>query len=235
MPSSPLSTLTHVLVVQHPLESAHKLNTASVLTRSLAQADLIIARRLPPDFQHGSLSPGSPTYSLFPPSSSCPAVTLSQLREQLYALGGGGSPARNVVGSSAPSVNLIVFDATWKHAKEMVSASEEYLKRNTTRVCLDGFDAEADGGSIFDSELILRKEPCAGCVSTAEAVARWLAVMEKDTPEIAEQLLEVLREMVRLQAQFIKPMKPRPKLLKKNKRQTQSVTSQEDARPTTST
>lgn len=100
----------------------------------------------------------------------------------------------------------------------MVSASEEFLAKFAKRVCLD-IDENVSGGSIYDSELILRKEPFGGCVSTMEAVARTLRVLEPNGPEIEGKLIEVLREMVRLQASFLKPMKPRPKLLKKVKEQ----------------
>lgn len=111
---------------------------------------------------------------------------------------------------------LVVFDGTWKHAKEMVSASEEFLSKFAKRVCLD-FDETVSGGSIYDSELILRKEPFGGCVSTMEAVARALRVMEPNGLEIERKLVQVLRDMVRLQAGYLKPMKTRPKLLKKSK------------------
>lgn len=83
-----------------------------------------------------------------------------------------------------------------------------------TRVCL-GFDESAGGGTIYDSDLVLRKEPFRGCVTTMEAVARTLAVVEPNGPEIEDRLIGVLREMVRLQAGFLKPIKPRPKLAKK--------------------
>lgn len=83
-----------------------------------------------------------------------------------------------------------------------------------TRVCL-GFDESAAGGSIYDSELVLRKEPFRGCVTTMEAVARTLAVVEPNGPEIEDRLVGVLMEMVRLQAGFLKPIKPRPMLAKK--------------------
>lgn len=68
---------------------------------------------------------------------------------------------------------------------------------------------------MFDSELILRKEPFRGCVSTMEAAARALRFLEPNGPEIESRLLNVLREMVKFQASHLKPMKPRPKLLKK--------------------
>lgn len=113
---------------------------------------------------------------------------------------------------------MIAFDATWKHAREMVSASEEYLSRFAVRVCLDSdYDESVDGGSIYDSELLLRKEPYGGCVSTMEAVARVLRAVETNGEEVERRLIAVLKEMVRLQASFLKPVKPRNKLLKKGK------------------
>lgn len=114
-------------------------------------------------------------------------------------------------------MRLIVFDATWRHAKEMVKASEEVLREaGAVRVCLDaGIDESVRGGSIYDSELFLRMEPVGGCVSTAEAVARCLGALEVDGEEIERKLISVLKEMVRLQSEFLKPMRPRPKLLKK--------------------
>lgn len=113
---------------------------------------------------------------------------------------------------------LIAFDATWKHAKEMVKASENFLSKFAIRVCLGMEDENVSGGSIYDSELILRKEPFGGCVSTMEAVARALRVLEPNGLEIEARLIGILKEMVRLQAGFLKPTKPRPKLLKKKKK-----------------
>lgn len=107
-----------------------------------------------------------------------------------------------------------------------MKASEGVLNSvGAIRVCLD-VDESLSGGSIFDDELVLRKEPFKGCVSTLEAVARFLGAVEEKGEEIERILVRVLREMVRLQAGFLKPVKPRPKLLKKNK-QKQLETSNE--------
>ncbi|KAH7853933.1 hypothetical protein Vadar_008256 [Vaccinium darrowii] len=111
---------------------------------------------------------------------------------------------------------LIAFDGTWKHAKEMVQASLPFLSKFAIRVCLE-FDIGIEGGSIFDSELILRKEPFSGCMSTMEAIARALCVLEPRGVEIEGRLVEVLRAMVRFQAFYLKSMKLRPKLLKRGK------------------
>ncbi|KAF9596886.1 hypothetical protein IFM89_013934 [Coptis chinensis] len=111
---------------------------------------------------------------------------------------------------------LIVFDGTWKHAKEMVSASLPFLSKFASQVCLN-YDVAVDGETIFDSELVLRKEPFSGCMSTIEVVARSLRVLESNGIEIEEVLISVLRAMVHFQACHLKPVKPRPKLMKKGK------------------
>lgn len=119
---------------------------------------------------------------------------------------------------------LIVFDGTWKHAKEMVSASLPFLSKFASRVCLN-YDVGVEGGNIFESDLILRKEPFRGCMSTMEAVARSLRVLEPRGIEIEERLISVLRAMVRFQASYLKPVKPRPKLLKKKRKEEEKKNS----------
>lgn len=105
-----------------------------------------------------------------------------------------------------------------------MSSSEAFLSKFAVRVCIDGgYDESVSGGSIYDSDLLLRKEPFGGCVSTMEAVARALRVMEPNGEEIERSLIRVLKEMVRLQAGFLKPMNPRPKLLKKGKQREQET------------
>ncbi|KFK37017.1 hypothetical protein AALP_AA4G201400 [Arabis alpina] len=210
LPSDLLPTNTEIIILHHPLESRHKLNTTPLLIKSLNNITRIPSRRL--RRHHISAASPPPTIYLFPSSPSSPAITISEFKslnlknQQISILNSNPSPLR-----------LIVFDATWKHAKEMVRASEEVLREvGAVRVCLDnGIDASVTGGTIYDSELLLRKEPFGGCVSTAEAVARCLRVVEVDGEEIERKLIRVLKEMVRMQSVYLKPMKPRPKLLKK--------------------
>ncbi|ESQ52895.1 hypothetical protein EUTSA_v10017127mg [Eutrema salsugineum] len=209
IPADPIPTRTEILILHHPHESRHKLNTTPLLVKSLSQITRIPARRLlRRHISDGESLQSTPTIYLFPSSPSSPAVTISEFKT-LNLL--------NHQGVSNPPLRLIVFDATWKHAKEMVKASEEVLREvGAVRVCLDsGIDASVSGGSIYESELVLRKEPFGGCVSTAEAVARCLRAIEPDGEEIERKLISVLKEMVRLQSEYLKPMKPRPKLLKK--------------------
>ncbi|CAN1173001.1 tRNA-uridine aminocarboxypropyltransferase 2 [Linum perenne] len=212
IPNPPIQTLTRIVILQHPHESRHKLTTTPLITRSLSNATFAVARRLTRDILRRLIGESDhlprKIFYLFPPSPSTPAVTLSELKRSNQLSSNGAV--------------LIAFDATWKHAKEMVRASEGLLSEISTRVSLDGFDSEVEGGSIYESELVLRKEPCGGCVSTLEAVARWLGAAEDGggaaAAEVEGKLIEVLREMVKLQAQFLKPMNPRPKLLKKKKK-----------------
>ncbi|GLT88729.1 hypothetical protein SLE2022_067410 [Rubroshorea leprosula] len=202
LPTTPLPTRTKVLILQHPHESRHKLNTTPLISKSLQNATIISSRRLQP---HHVADHSTPAIYLFPPSPSTPTYALSELQSS------------NLLNYQTTPLLLIVFDGTWKHAKEMVSASEGVLKGFALRVSLDGVDENATGGSIYNNELVLRKEPFGGCVSTLEAVARCLGVIEPNGKQVEEVLIGILREMVRLQAGFLKPLKPRPKLLKKSK------------------
>ncbi|KAK8478650.1 hypothetical protein V6N13_009284 [Hibiscus sabdariffa] len=202
LPPSPLPTKTKILIIRHPHESRHKLNTTPLISKTLLNSTTVSSRRL---LRHHLPDEAPPAIYLFPPSPSAPAVALSHLE------------STNLLNYRTSPLLLIVFDGTWKHAKEMVSASEGVLKGVAQRVCLDGVDENAVGGSIFDNELVLRKEPFGGCVSTLEAVARCLGVIEPNGHEVQGVLLGVLKEMVRLQAGFMKPCKPRPKMLKKTK------------------
>ncbi|XP_056158764.1 tRNA-uridine aminocarboxypropyltransferase A [Syzygium oleosum] len=210
IPSPPIRTAARVVVLHHPHESRHKLSTVPVLSRCLLNSTVLLHRKLRPGLSP-LLDRFPPSIYLFPPStsssSSSPSLTLSQLR------------ASDLLRRAEPEgLVVIAFDATWKHAREMLSASEEYLSRFAVRVCLDSdYDESVDGGSIYDSELVLRKEPYGGCVSTMEAVARVLRAVETNGEEVERRLIGVLKEMVRLQASFLKPLKPRHKLLKKGK------------------
>ncbi|XP_050382896.1 uncharacterized protein LOC126799692 [Argentina anserina] len=205
LPAQPIPTRTQVIILHHPHEAQHKLSTTPVLTRCLANSSAIVGRRLRPGLSPLLDQSPSAVY-LFPPSKSSPSVSLSGLLE-----------------SSSPPQVIIAFDATWRHAREMVRASEGFLGGFAARrVSLDlEVDEGVRGGSIYDSELILRKEPCGGCVSTMEAVARALRVVEPNGAEIERRLIAVLRDMVALQAGFLKPVKERVKLLKKGKEEQQ--------------
>ncbi|KAJ8485214.1 hypothetical protein OPV22_017699 [Ensete ventricosum] len=57
-----------------------------------------------------------------------------------------------------PSV-LLVFNGTWRQAKEMVAASLPFLEQFAARVSFGGWEPGLEGPSTFESELVLMKEP----------------------------------------------------------------------------
>ncbi|KAI3471683.1 hypothetical protein Pfo_028333 [Paulownia fortunei] len=216
LPHPPFNSPAHGHKSRHPPpphERRHKLATVPLLSKCLQNCEIIVGRKLKygqskllaslhdQACENPNLPLGRALY-LFPGPNALPLVEVNQIYSSLDDV------ARD-------DLVLIVFDGTWKHAKEMVLASLSFLSKFAIQVCLD-FDARADGGTIFDSELILRKEPFAGCMSTMEAVARCLRVLEPNGIDIESRIIEVLRAMVSFQACFLKPLRPRPKLMKNN-------------------
>ncbi|XP_024981805.1 DTW domain-containing protein 2 isoform X1 [Cynara cardunculus var. scolymus] len=214
IPAEPLSTATQIVILQHPHEQRHRLATVPVLNKCLRNCQTLIGRRLRRgdsallDSLHDAAAEENPNQSLhaaflFPGTDITPSMEINQWKSSF-----GDVDMNKFV--------LIAFDGTWKHAKEMVCASFPFLSKFATQVCLT-YDLNVDGGTIFSSDLILRKEPFGGCMSTMEAVARCLRILEPNGVEIESKVIGVLRTMVRFQASFLKPTKTRPKLLKKCK------------------
>lgn len=213
IPTPPIPTTTQIVILQHPHEQRHKLATVPVLSKCLQNCQIVIGRRL----RHGVSplldalydaalqNPNQPRRAafLFPGTDTLPSVEINQWK----AFHNDANVSNHI---------LIAFDGTWKHANEMIHASLPFLTKFAVQVCLT-YDVRIDGCTIFDSDLILRKEPFCGCMSTMEAIARCLQVLEPNGAEIEVTLVEVVRAMVRFQACFLKPMKPRMKLLKKGK------------------
>ncbi|XP_071740886.1 tRNA-uridine aminocarboxypropyltransferase A [Rutidosis leptorrhynchoides] len=211
IPTEPLSTTTQIVILQHPHEQRHRLATVPVLNKCLRNCETLIGRRLRHgdsdllDYLHDQENPNESIHAafLFPATDLNPSTEINQWKSSF-----GDDDTNRYV--------LIAFDGTWKHAKEMLYASFQFVSKFATQVCLT-YDVNVDGGTIFNSDLILRKEPFGGCMSTMEAVARCLRVLEPNGIEIESRLVQVLKKMVSLQASFMKPTNHRPKLLKKGK------------------
>ncbi|XP_042520768.1 tRNA-uridine aminocarboxypropyltransferase 2 [Macadamia integrifolia] len=216
LPSEPILTSTQILILHHPHELRHRLATVPILCKCLQNCQTLIGRRLRLgsfpllDSLHNSYinnhCGARRAVFLFPGTDSSPAIELNQWFSSFSSSDEDASS----------DLVLIVFDGTWKHAKEMVAASLPFLSKFASKVCLD-YDVNVEGETIFDSELVLRKEPFRGCMSTIEAVARSLRVLEPNGVEVEQRLISILRAMVRFQTSYLKPLKPRPKLSKKRK------------------
>jgi hypothetical protein len=100
----------------------------------------------------------------------------------------------------------------------MHAASLPFLSSFVVPVSLP-VDSGVDGDSMFESELVVKKEPHKGCMSTMEAAARALRLLEPEGrgAEIEETMVRVLRAMVAFQAEHLqhRNIKPRPKMRKK--------------------
>ena len=115
---------------------------------------------------------------------------------------------------------LIVFDGTWTHAAEMVKASMPFIGAFARRVSLaGGRDRTAEGASMFESDLALRKEPHRGCMSSAEAVARALGALEPLGWRGEAAILAAVRAVVSAQMEHLvgKTVTPRSRQEKKKK------------------
>ncbi|KAK1437079.1 hypothetical protein QVD17_02864 [Tagetes erecta] len=222
IPPEPLSTTTQIVILQHPHEQRHRLATVPVLNKCLRNCQTIIGRRLRRgdsvllDSLHDAASEQNTNRSprvafLFPGTDPTLSVEINDWKS-------------SVVDSDVNEFFLIAFDGTWKHAKEMVSASFPFLSTFATQVCLT-YDVRVDGATKFGSDLTLRKEPFGGCMSTMEAVARCLRILEPKGLEIESRLVDVIRSMVKIQASFLKPTNRRPKLLRKSKDDEKKINS----------
>ncbi|SDS55046.1 DTW domain-containing protein YfiP [Halopseudomonas litoralis] len=94
-----LTPRTEILVIQHPDERRHALNTARLLVAGLSNAHLLIAEQLPPDWVERIADRGWRTELLFPG----PQVPL------LTAAGQGDRPRR-----------LVLLDGTWRKARKLL-------------------------------------------------------------------------------------------------------------------
>ncbi|KAL6905649.1 hypothetical protein ACP4OV_003250 [Aristida adscensionis] len=204
LPPSPLPTSTTVVILHHPHAlRRNPLSTLPLLARSLSNLHLLPGRRLLP-----SSTP------LLPPPPPSPVLLL-------YPSPGAADLAawcRSAPPAARASTTLLLLDGTWRQAKEMLAASLPFLSPFAVPVALP-VDSAVDGDSMFESELVVRKEPHKGCVSTMEAVARALRLLEPEGrgAEVEEAMVRVLRAMVAFQAEHLqhRTVKPRVKMRKK--------------------
>ena len=179
-----------VLILQHPNERKRKLATVPLLTKALADCEVLVGRSF--------------SASAFPSLAEA-ARDAAEGKTDLFVLY-PGQQARSlatVVKESGrrrrrPWV-LVAIDGTWQQAKEM-------FKCNRHRILPEGapcahrvsLDVGSGGGGCA---LPLRTEPEEGCATTLEAVAAALGVLE-GSEGLERQLLAPLAKLVALQGSF---------------------------------
>jgi DTW domain-containing protein YfiP len=161
-----LPSRTRVLILQHPDEAKHALNTARLAALGLCNCELLIAEQLP---QLSRLL-GDPAYQaclLFPGEGAQP---LSVLRER-------------VVGADSRPLLLVVPDGTWRKARKLLYLNP--LLEALPRVALP------EG---LSSRYRLRKAPMPGALSTLEAIVTALNILE--APQSFELLLKPFEALI---------------------------------------
>jgi DTW domain-containing protein YfiP len=156
-----LDSRTRVLLLQHPSEVNHALNTARLAALGLVNSQLVVGEVFE-DLSELLNPPGYTARLLFPADDAQP----------LQAYSPGEQP-----------MLLVVPDGTWRKARKLLHLNP--LLAALPRVTL------ANGGV---SRYRLRKAPGPGALSTVEAIAQALQVLE--APQSFDALLQPFEALI---------------------------------------
>lgn len=156
-----LDSRTRVLLLQHPSEVNHALNTARLAALGLSNSQLLVGEVFE-DLPELLNQPGYAARLLFPADDAQP----------LQAYAPGEQP-----------LLLVVPDGTWRKARKLLHLNP--LLAALPRVTL------ANGGV---SRYRLRKAPGPGALSTVEAIAQALQVLE--APQSFDALLHPFEALI---------------------------------------
>lgn len=143
-----LESHTHVLVIQHPSEQRHPLNTARLLVRGLRNAELLVAERLPEEspWYWRLQDPDWRTELLFP---------------------GADAALLCVAAEDERPRRLVLLDGTWRKARKILYLNP--VLQDLPHVALP---------PGLQSRYRVRKAPMEGALSTVEAGAAALTIIE---------------------------------------------------------
>ncbi|HUS68388.1 MAG TPA: tRNA-uridine aminocarboxypropyltransferase [Kofleriaceae bacterium] len=172
-----LPTRTRVLVLQHPREEWVGIGTARMAHLALPSSTL----RVGVDFALDpvvveALAGTTPSYLLFPGRD---AVDVRSIASEAASEGAAGAP-----------VNLVLLDGTWAQARTL-------LRLNPAIGALPRIAFTP----ARPSDYRIRRQPAEFCVSTIEALAEVLTILEPDGGPF-ERLLDPFRAMVARQQWF---------------------------------
>jgi len=172
---------THVLILQHPQEQDRVLGTAKLLADTLAQATLTIG-----------LSWRNLAHALKRPAEAkdwgvlyLGSTKAAKEKGPLVALDRKGEPLADQVAGRTGLKGIVVLDGNWSQAKAL-------WWRNPWLTRLRRFVVVPDGPSLYGD---LRREARPDAVSTLEAAALALAVLDGDAA-LREQLLMPFRDLL---------------------------------------
>jgi DTW domain-containing protein YfiP len=161
-----LDSRTRVLILQHPSEVNHALNTARLAALGLNNAELIVGEVF--DDLPALLNPsGYQARLLFPADDAQPL--------EAYRSEGGEA--------GSTSMLLVVPDGTWRKARKLLHLNP--LLAALPRVTLE---------QAMPSRYRLRKAPGPGALSTVEAIVQALQTLE--APKTFEALLRPFEALI---------------------------------------
>ncbi|OZI32780.1 DTW domain-containing protein [Bordetella genomosp. 1] len=149
-----LRNRVRVLVLQHPDEARHALNTARLAVLGLAHAEMVVGKTFDASLWQ---RPGCESWLLFPGEDAVPASTLAARLAQ----GTAQAPEK------AGEIQLVVPDGTWRHARGMLR--DHPALAALPRITLDG---------VAQTRYRVRHADAEGAVSSIEAVAAALNALE---------------------------------------------------------
>jgi DTW domain-containing protein len=161
-----LDSRTRVLILQHPSEVNHALNTARLAALGLNNAELIVGEVFD-DLRALLNPPGYQARLLFPADDAQPL--------EAYRSEGGEA--------GSPSMLLVVPDGTWRKARKLLHLNP--LLAALPRVTL---------AQAVPSRYRLRKAPGPGALSTVEAIVQALQTLE--APKTFEALLRPFEALI---------------------------------------
>ncbi|GMH35782.1 hypothetical protein BSKO_03650 [Bryopsis sp. KO-2023] len=197
LPAERLRLEGRFILLQHPFEERRRLATVPIASAALENFEIIKGRSFGPqksealrqlveDAQKGLCV----LYVLFPGPG---AVPLAQaIEEQKRKLDPG-----NESSDQMKDYGLIVIDGTWKEAKEIFKASSSWWLPPHG----PGIRVEVSKHSSTRREGVLRMEPWEGCMSTVEAIAGALRLLESYGQRIHDALVTPFHKMVDIQCQ----------------------------------
>jgi len=175
---------TAVLILQHPQEQDRVLGTARLIADRLSNARVVVGLSWR-NLGHALAAPAQPRDWGVLYLGSSRVLDLPQGSGSLVAVDDKGAPLADQPAERAGLAGLVALDGNWAQAKAL-------WWRNAWLTRLRRFVVVPSGPSLYGD---LRREARAGAVSTLEAVAQALCVLEDD-PAIGEKLLQPFREMV---------------------------------------
>lgn len=178
--TQPVDNKVTILVLQHPQEQDRVLGTAGLLAGSLANAKVVVG-----------LSWRNLTHALGAPAEPRDwgvlylGSTQAKGKGPLVAVGRTGEPLADQETARAGLKGLVALDGNWAQAKAL-------WWRNAWLIKLRRFVVVPDGPSLYGD---LRREARPDAVSTLEAVALALQVLESDAA-VREKLLMPFRALL---------------------------------------